>query len=281
MLLARTNLLGQALSHFDRVVSEFPQSVLVGKAWNNRGWCLWNQGLLAGSLAAFKEAATRLPPSEDQARARFKWADVQFQLKDFSGAISNYQRLILERAKLPELPATLVEQAHYQIVRAGIELGELGGLAQARAAAQRILLDHPDSQYADRCLLLFGQALSGQQQTNEARAVLADLLLRFPASPLFPEAQLAVARTYAQAQDYPTAIGKLEEWLSHFPEHGSRPQVEFDRAWLQDQAGNQTNALNLFTNIVTQFATHAVAEPLQDTSEQAKSDVQRGEAGRA
>ncbi len=262
-LAIRTNRLALALAHFDRVISEFPQSVLIGKAWYNRGWCLWNQGLLAGSQAAFKEATIRLPASEEQVRARFKWADVQFQLKDFSGAISNYHRLILDRAKLPELPAALAEQAHYQIVRAGIEQGEAEGLAQARAAAQRILVDHPGSPYADRSLLLVGQALSDQQQTNEARAVLVDLRQRYPGSPLVPMAQLAIARTYAQAYDYPAAIERLDVWVEQFPEHGSRPQVEFDRAWLHYQAGSQTNALNLFTNIITQFTTHALAPAAQ------------------
>ena len=258
-----TNLLAQALIHFDAVISGFTNSPLLGMTWLNRGWCFWNQGQMAGSQAAFREATARLPASEEQAKARFKWADTQFHLKDFSGAISNYQRMINDHANLPEVKRSLVEQAQYQIVRAGIELGEPGGLASAQAAARNILSDFPASEYADRSLLLVGQALSENSQTAEARALLADLIQRFPDSPLAPEAHLAVARTYAQAEDWQSAIGKLDEWVGEYPQHIARPQVEFDRAWLHYKAGNETNALNLFTNLVVQFATNALAPAAQ------------------
>lgn len=263
-LAAGTNLLAQALTHFNTVISGYTNSPLLGMTWLNRGWCHWNQGQMTESQAAFREAAIRLPPSEEQAKARFKWADTQFHLNDFSGAISNYQRMIDDHGNRPEVKQSLVEQAHYQIVRAGIELGESDGLTRAQAALQKILSDHPASEYADRSLLLVGQALSDKTQTDQARSLLADLIQRFPASPLVPEAHLAVARTYAQSGEWRLAIGKFDEWVRQFPEHGSRPQVEFDRAWLHYKAGNSTNALNLFTNLVAQFATNALAPVAQN-----------------
>lgn len=254
-----TNLLARAVTHFDLVISGFTNSPLLGMTWLNRGWCFWNQGRMADSQASFQKATALLPASEEQAKARFKWADAQFQLKDFAGAISNYQRMIDDHASLPGVQQSLVDHAQYQIVRAGIELGETGGLARAQAAAQKILSDHPRSEYADRSLLLVGQALSEHRQTNEARAVLADLILRYPDSPLVAEAQLADGRTYAQAGDWRAAIGKFDDWVDSFPEHVARPQVEFDRAWLNYKAGNEKIALNLFTNLVGQFATNALA----------------------
>jgi tetratricopeptide (TPR) repeat protein len=260
-LAAGTNLLAQALTHFDLVISGYTNSPLLGMTWLNRGWCLWNQGQMAGSLASFREATTRLPASEERAKARFKWADAQFQLQDFSGAITNYQRMIDDHGELPEVKNSLVEQAQYQIVRAGIALG--GDLAPARQALQKMLADHPRSEYADRSLLLVGQALSDRDEPAASRALLADLIQRFPSSPLVPVAQLAVARTYSQAQDWRAAIGELDGWVSQYPDHGSRPQVEFDRAWLNYKAGNVTNALNLFTNLVGQFSTNALAAVAQ------------------
>src|SRR6185295_6076312 len=87
---AATNLLRQALEHFDTLQSEFPDSPLAGKALLNQGWCYWVDGKYAEGRRAFELAAQRLPFSEDQAVARFKWADCQFKLKDFAGAITNY-----------------------------------------------------------------------------------------------------------------------------------------------------------------------------------------------
>lgn len=256
-----TNLPGQASAQFERVIADFPQSPLVGKAWLNRGLILWEEGKFAESQAAFASAALRLPVSDDQAIARFKLADAQFRQKDYTGAISNYQFVVENYTALPRVKSTLFDQALYQTVRAAIETGDL---AAASGALTRILAWYPESFFSDRSLLLVGQALNRSGRPADARQAFVDFLRRFPTSPLAPEVHLAIARTYVQEQDWVAAIGKLDDWVNRFGGHPARAQAEFDRAWVNYQAGRQTVALGLFTNFVAQFPSNALAPLAQN-----------------
>src|SRR5207247_250855 len=83
-----THLLEQTRAELDRVITNFPNSTWTGRAWLNRGWSLWEQARLTGEAgpllegqSAFEQAMARLPASEQQATARFKLADCQFQRK--------------------------------------------------------------------------------------------------------------------------------------------------------------------------------------------------------
>src|SRR5204863_3959618 len=69
-----TNFFQRALDRFDMLMNTFPDSPLIGKALLDKGWCLWSQGKTNESQEAFRLGSERLPFSEEQAEARFKWA---------------------------------------------------------------------------------------------------------------------------------------------------------------------------------------------------------------
>lgn len=255
-LTAQTNLVQRALSQFETLIGSFPESALVGKAYLDKGWCLWEQQKVPEAAAAFKEAADRLPPSEDQATARFKWAECQLRQNDAGGAVTNLTAVVELAATLPSLKTNLVEQALVSLVEAHLARKELPA---ARAALDRLLADYPQSPSAERSLLRVGQALSDAGQTAEARQLLAEFPKRFPQSVLLPEVALAEARTFAREGKWAEAITGYSAWLDRFTNHLARAQVEFDRAWLYDRAGQATNALHALTNFVARFARHPSA----------------------
>jgi TolA-binding protein len=257
----RSNLLALARAEALRVLSDHPASPLVGKAHLNVGLIFAEERNLAESRAAFERALELLPVSEDRAIARFKLGDTLFQLKDYTGAISNYQRLLTQYAEVPAVRDSLFDHALYQIVRAAIEVGDLEA---ASSAVAKILTWYPEGFYGDRSLLLVGQALNRRGQPGAARNVFVDFLRRFPESPLAPEVHLAIARTYAQDRDWKAGLGKLDDWLRAYPSHPSLPAAEFDRAWLAYQSGQGTNALALFTGFVARFPTNALAPLAQN-----------------
>jgi tetratricopeptide (TPR) repeat protein len=128
---ATNNFCERALGHFETLLRDFPNSALAGKALLNKGWCLWSEGNYAASEAAFAQAVERLPFSEDQAIARFKWADAQFMRTNFYGALNNYHFLTTYYAAVPGVKENLLEQVLYQTVRASLNVNDLDSATNA------------------------------------------------------------------------------------------------------------------------------------------------------
>jgi TolA-binding protein len=253
---AATNHLQEAQARFDQFLGAFTNSPLAGRVYLDRGWCLWLAGKIPESLDAFKAAARRLPPSEDLAVARFKIGDVLFAQKDFTNALGNYRAVVDDFANFPAVAQTLGDRALYQMLRADLESTNVDGASSAMA---RILKLYPASNLADSSLLLVGEGLADSRQPAAARALFQKFAETSPNSPLRPQVELAVARTYEREQDWPSAIGQYENWRNDFPTNALRPQVDYALARANFQAGSETNAFELFTNFVVQFPTNELA----------------------
>jgi len=255
------NLLQQARGQFERIITH-TNAQFSALAQLNRGWCLWEEAQttsatnLAESLLAFRTATESLPRSDDQAVARFKWADCQFALADFTAASVNYWLVATNYADLPRVGSELVGHSLYQIVRAGIQSADLAG---ANKAIEKILAEYPSGIFNERSLLLYGQALNRLGSPAAAREFFAGFVQRFPESPWRPQVELAVARTYEQEGAWKEASDLYSQWLARNADHAARPDAEFNRAWAEDLAHNEAKAFELFTNFVAQFPTNKLA----------------------
>jgi TolA-binding protein len=251
-----TNHLREAKARFDQFLGAFTNSPLAGKAYLDRGWCLWLDHQTKASLADFQKAAKLLPPSEDLAVARFKTGDAMFALTNYTGALENYRAVPDDFTNFPAVMQTLGDRALYQMLRANLELKDVAGASNTLA---RILKLYPASDVADSSLLLVGEGLADARPPAAARALFQKFVEMSPHSPLRPDAQLAIARTYEREQDWPSAIGQYENWRNDFPTNALRPQADYALARANFQAGNETNAFGLFTNFIAQFPTHDLA----------------------
>lgn len=260
-----TNLLVQSLAQADTIVTNAAAAEWLGRAQWVRGWCCWELAQSAPermpeALAAFRVAAEKLPEGEDQAMARFRWANCQSLLKDPAGAVTNGWWIIEHYTNTPAVRAAIFDQVLYLIVRSSLDGPDVPG---AEKALRQLLEQFPNSAYGDRALLLVAQALTKAGKLGEARAKLEDLTKRFPNSPLLAEARRAVARTFVQEGSWALAIGEIEGWLNKYPDHPGRAEAEFDRAWLYWQSGQSTNAFQGFTNFVARFPNHTLAPQAQ------------------
>ena len=258
---AATNRLQQALLCFDQLIQKYPGSPHLGQAQLDRGWALLIDGKVLESQAAFKQAADRLPLSEPQAVARFKLADTQFLLNDFSNALTGYRKVIEDSGSLPRVRRGLFNRAWYQIARLCMKLGDLNG---ASAAVRNILAGFPASLYADRSLLLYGQELNQTNRPAEARAIFLEYAQRFTNSSLLPQAQLGLARSYELENNWTAAIRAYDDLLDRAPTNALAPAAEFHRALDFDLAGQGSNALHLFTNFLARRPTSEYAPRAQD-----------------
>jgi TolA-binding protein len=258
---AVTNILEQARVQFDELINRYPQSRLLGKAYLNRGWCLWEEGDFASSQEAFSQAVQQISVPRLQAVARFKLADAQYQTGDYDAAAQNYRDILEQSGPESSHPEPMREQALYQIVRSGLERGRL---AEATQAMQQILEQYPESYFCQRSLILVGQSLNQSGNPALARRVYNSFLNKAPDSSLSPEVQLAVARTYVEEKQWDQAIPRYDQWLREHAQEAARPQVEFDRAWLNYRAGNEKDALEQFSGFVERFSQHPKAPMAQN-----------------
>lgn len=263
-----TNLIADARRYFDTVLQQYTNSAFAGKAWLDRGWTLWEEHLATGNgqrlvegQAAFQAATEKLPPGEEQILARFKLGDVQFKQGIFPAAATNLETVLKSFGVVPNLRTNLIAQAAEQLIRTYLAQTNLAG---ADAILQRTIALFPDSPYAQESWLVMGQTCAEIGQLEKARAILKQFTEKFPQSPLRPDAELAYARTFALDAKWPEAIDLYTKWTAANTAHAALAQAEFDRAWLNSQAGNTTNAFQLFTNFVTRFPTNALSARAQN-----------------
>jgi TolA-binding protein len=283
-----TNSLEQAQAAFGKLINTYTNSELFGKAQLNLGWCLWAEGKIPESETAFSNAVERLPnlsatalmkladalhqtndiagavtnqpylggQYEDMAVAIFKLGDALYQQKKYAAAVTNYQRIIDQYGSLTAVRNELFEQALYQIARASVAQTNLPA---ATDAMNKILKWFPNSALGAPGMLLVGQALNREGGPAEARQVFSDFIARFPVQPLLPEVKLAIARTYEKETNWSAAITQYDAWVAAYTNSSVLPRAEFSRAWVNYEAGNDTNAMMLFTNFVMRFQTNQIA----------------------
>ena len=249
-----TNYFQPAMAALNALMTNFPQSSLIGKAHLDLGWCFWLQNNLVESQKSFRAAVELLPTfSSDKAIAWFKLGDADFRQSQFAAALASYNAVVDGFAALAEIKTNLFEPALYQAVRAALAASDLLG---ATNAAAKLLTSFPDSFRTQGAVLLTGQQMSRQGDPAAARANFLDLVKRAPDAILRPEIELAIARTYEDQNQWADAIQQYDTWLASFTNHPARPRAEYFRAYAYFQSGNPTNAFSGFTNFVAEFPTN-------------------------
>ena len=246
----QTNLLQQAVASFTSLTNRFPGSPLAGRAQLNLGWCFSLSGRLVESEHAFQAAMGLLPPSFDQAVAAFKLADAQFQQQNHTGALSNYKFVVEKLGQLPGVKTNLVERALYQAVKAGLAAGDLVSATNLMA---RIVSEYPGGFRTDSTVLLTGQQVSTQGNPAAARAIFTGFLATATNSPLAPEIELAIGRTFEREENWTAATQIYERWVSSHPSHAAIQAVNYYLGWATFQSGHETNALTAFTNLISRY----------------------------
>jgi TolA-binding protein len=258
--LGPTNLLAEAITNAQRVTDTFTNSPFIGQAHLVRAWALLAQGNTVDSLAAFRRAVEALPWSEDQAVARFKVADLELASGEVTNALRNYRRVLGEYMSLRRVQSELVPRARYQMLQASYAARDLNA---ATEVMKPILREYPANALGERTLLLYGQVLDELGKPAMARREFSNFVAMVPNSPLRPEVELAVARTFESERNWTQAIAQYDAWVANFPSNQNLAEAEFRRALANLQAGRSSNALNLLTNYVSEFRQHPLAQHAQ------------------
>jgi tetratricopeptide (TPR) repeat protein len=247
---ATTNALELAMKSLRDLTNRFPYSPLLGKAHLDLGWCFWLATNMPASQVQFQLAAEHLPLSTDQAVAYFKLADTEFRQTNYVGAITNYSKVVAKFGSLPEVETNLFEPALYQIVRAGVNQGDLPATTSALA---KLLAWYPNSSHTNGAVLIAGMEITRRGDPARARRLFTEFANAAPDDPLRPAVELAKASTYEYENRPTDALKQYDWWLHTYTNSPLCPQAEFYRAQVMYRLGDDTNALACFTNLVTKY----------------------------
>ncbi len=263
-----TNILVQARSHLSLLVLQGARTDFLGQAYFCLGWSWWEENLLVPSVdrargagTNFELAARNLPRSTEQMVARFKLADTLMLSSDYSGAVSNYARLLADYPEWAESKHAPHDQVLYQMARAWVGLRDLG---RARAVSKQLTERFPKSGFGERCLLLVAQEMNRQSPAVEAREVFDQLIRTFPGSGVLPEARLGVAHSFEREERWADAVREYASWLSAYTNHASVPFAEYHRASANSRTDASSNSFYLFTNFLARFPNHELAPLAQN-----------------
>ena len=245
--------LTNVIAPLEELTRRFPQSPYLPKAQYYLGWCFWRAGRLSESRTNFQAAASRLPFSPEQATAYFKLADAEFLQTNLTGAVANYSIVAERFSGLPEVTTNLLEPALYQLVQAAVAAGEL---AKASNALGKLMVQFPGGFRTAPAVLVAGQEVARRSNPAAAREILLNFVRLAPQAPLLPLVHMALARTYEEDENWPSAVHQYDLCLTAFTNYPGIADAEYYRARATFLAGNETNALSLFTNFVARSPTN-------------------------
>lgn len=252
-----TNLLQEARTNFELVITNHPGSPFIGQAYLYRGLTLWEEGTnhLSEAMVSFKSALEKLSEPALQSVARFKLADTQVLLGDLVSARSNYWFVATNQQTTATETNSLSLQALFQVVRTSIDMNDI---ANAATASQRLIELDPRNPLAERAALLLGQAQLRLGNPQAARSSFESFITTFTNSQLLAEVRLAIAKTYEQQNSLAEAINLLKSWIESHSGNTNVPtallaQAHFDLARLSYRAKPDTNAIVLLSEFCAKF----------------------------
>ena len=130
---------------------------------------------------------------------RFAWASTLARLGRLREAVAEFGRV--------QGGADLVAQARYQRARSLLRAGDG---RRARAALERLLVDHPTQRAAASAQFLLGDLASDAGRDTEARRRFRDLARRHPSSALTPNARFRAALIAYVNANFRTASAELD-----------------------------------------------------------------------
>jgi TolA-binding protein len=186
----------------------------------------------------------------------FKLGDTEFYLNNYSNAIRSYKTLITNYINNTTIKSSLINQALYQMLRASIYLNDI---KSAEESISLLLKYYPDDDFSQKGLLLMGQALNRIDKPEKARILLEEFNKKFPSSPLIPQVNLAIAKSFIKEGNFSTAAKYYDDWFTIYATNSPQPEAEFDRAFAHYQANQETNAFLIFTQFIEKYPTNNLA----------------------
>jgi tetratricopeptide (TPR) repeat protein len=136
---------------------------------------------------------------------------------------------------------------------------QVAGYTKAIDYSKKLIATYPKSKWVDDAYLLWARALLGKEDPIASLELLSDFSLRFPKSPLLPEALFYTGVASRQARKYAQAIPALDSFLVLAPKHQLAPYAYLERARALVSLGRPVEAAQSAGNVLENFPKSSLA----------------------
>lgn len=218
--------------------SRLPEAVLLlGKA-------RLQAGDAQSALEAFQRAGALTPPPGRPEETRFWEGEALFRLKRFAEARAAYDAVVRPDAAGPLAPDALYGRSwsDLELKRPEVAVGGFRDLAAA----------FPEHRLAPSATLQAARALAELKKSGEALALLHDLRVKYPASPLVADAQFWTGWVKTQGNDPRGGVTELRAFLAAHPNHAQAPAARRLVAQTLARYGDREELLDAYKTLMEQ-----------------------------
>jgi TolA-binding protein len=249
-LLAQSKQWEQALQAYNDLVASHPTSSLVAEADLQAGLCALELGKPADAKGFFQKAFTRATQPALAQKALFHLGDTHYLLKEYTSAITQYQRLVGEH------PDTVyLDRALYQLGHAFWQLRNADG---AITAFESLIRQLPVSPLAAPAQFQVGVINARTGQEDAARAAFAKVEANWPGTDLGFRASCAIGDSLQRDGRHQQALEKYDAIVAQNPPAAHLEQAAYSRGWCHEAMKNPAKALESFAAFIEQYPASAL-----------------------
>lgn len=213
-----------------------------------------SQGQYSDGAELLRKAISANPDSKSAVKALYKLGfTLESYLKDFEGALFNYQefiRLSQDRVSIYEVQKRI----------ANIYFEQHRDSDKSIAAYKKLISFNPESLEIDLFQFRIGQAYFRQNNFEQARFEYQQLLERFPKSQFTARARFEVGNAYYMEGKYDIALEALKQVLRHHSQSEYATEAQFLMAQCLEHQDKLQNALQTYENIRGRYSSPEVLD---------------------
>jgi TolA-binding protein len=243
----------EALSVYEELISEFPDSSLILDAYLGRANSFYKQSKYKEALEAYQEVLSKLAWSEEfsdlQEKAYFGLAWTNLKLERINEAIKEFQNIIDRTSdKIVKISALSQLGNVYQ---------EIGEFQKAVDIYDKILKDYPDSFYSDYVQYQLAVTLLKMKNIDASILAFQSLKLNYPKSKFILDSEYYLGLAYFNKGNFITAKEQLQNFINNVSHsHELRPQAMHLLGLVYRQIGDFKESSDIFKVLIKEYSSN-------------------------
>lgn len=259
----------QAATRLSELVDQVPDYPDMDKVLYELGWSLKESDRTDAAIEQFQALITKFPDNPMVPEAAYFVGQNQYKKEQWAAAAESFETAVAAASQHDQADDDLLEKSLYRL---GWSLFKQQNYAGAEAAFDRQARQVPSGPLSLDAVMMIGEARFKQNHFDKALKAYEQVRERIVASDdsaktVRDEAERQVreltllhgGQAAAQLKDWPTAIQWYDELRQRFPATTYLPQVFYESGFAYQQAGNESQALQLYSQVADNYRNELAA----------------------